>query len=303
MCGHVCACVRACVRVCARVCVFVCERRHSQSLLNRMGLGYETVLKDIWQDFNLSPPSPTTMAAYQRNSALLSATAPQMQPQESHAPEELDPASLSSAAALLSAQARCSQVEKCQLSGFAPAGRCSHRKAMPQLSGKAPAKRKSTPPPCAHDAATGKLRRLERQETVVPHGACTGCGIVRGRQCAEDWDGRRMCRFCFSQARVTNVYSYSDAAFKEAVQRVSLERRIRQLVQDGHTLLELKVPKRFRRRGKRLALWDEKDLAEETMTLIGTMIRTLWAIEEAKDETLTPLGRYLKDSLQKYIGF
>ena len=126
---------------------------------------------------------------------------------------------------------------------------------------------------------------------------------MRGRQCAEDWDGRRMCRFCFSQARVTNVYSYSDAAFKEAVQRVSLERRIRQLVQDGHTLLELKVPKRFRRRGKRLALWDEKDLAEETMTLIGTMIRTLLAIEEAKDETLTPLGRCLKDFLRKCIGF
>ena len=174
---------------------------------------------------------------------------------------------------------------------------------MPQLSGKAPAKRKSTPPPCAHDAATGKIRRLGPQETVVPHGACTGCGITRGRQCAEDWDGRRMCRFCFSQARVTNVYSYSDAAFKEAVQRVSLARRIRQLVQDGHTLLGLEVPKRFRRRGKRLALWDEKDLAEDTMALIGTMIRTLWAIEEAKDETLTPLGRYLKDFLQKYIGF
>ena len=174
---------------------------------------------------------------------------------------------------------------------------------MPQLSGKAPAKRKSTPPPCAHDAATGKLRRLGQQETVVPCGVCPGCGIVRGRRCAENWDGRRMCRFCFSQARVTNVYSYSDAAFKEAVQRVSLERRIRQLVQDGHTLLELRTPKRFRRTGKRLALWDEKDETEESMALIGTMLRTLWAIDEAEDETLTSLGKGLKDFVEKYAGF
>ena len=245
-----------------------------------MGLSYEVVLKHIWGELGLSPPSPSTMDAYhlqEPDSALLSAAVPQQ----------------ADSAHTVSLTGRV-------VDGVAASGAIVIAPAAPGCH--APAKRKSTPPPCAHDAATGKLRRLERQETVVRHGACTGCGIVRGRQCAEDWDGRRMCRFCFSQARVTNVYSYSDAAFKEAVQRVSLERRIRQLVQDGHAMLELRVPKRFRRRGKRLALWDEKDLAEETMTLIGTMFRTLWAIEETNDETLSYLSKYLQDALQKYIG-
>ena len=74
-------------------------------------------------------------------------------------------------------------------------------------------------------------------------------------------------------------------------------------MQDGHTLLELRTPKRFRRRGKRLALWDEKDETEESMALIGTMLRTLWAIDEAEDETLTSLGKGLKDFVEKYAGF
>ena len=265
-----------------------------------MGLTYEVVLKHIWGELGLSPPSPSTMDAYQRDSALLSAAAPQ-QADAAQAPEELDSALLSAAVPQQADSAHTVSLTGRVVDGVAASGAIVIAPAAPGCH--APAKRKRTPPSCAHDAATGKIRRLGPQETVVPHGACTGCGITRGRQCAEDWDGRRMCRFCFSQARVTNVYSYSDAAFKEAVQRVSLERRIRQLVQDGHTLLELQVPKRFRRRGKRLALWDEKDLAEETMTLIGTMFRTLWAIEETNDETLSYLSKYLQDALQKYIGF
>ena len=163
-------------------------------------------------------------------------------------------------------------------------------------------KRKRTPPSCVREEATGKLCRLVQQESDVPRGVCSGCGIVRG-QCVENWDGRRMCRFCFSRARVAKVYSYSNAALKEAVQRESLQRRGRQLLQDAYAMLQLPVPRGFRCTGKRLALRAEVGETEEPMAMVGALFPTLRAIDEAGDDSLISLRKAIMNFLGKYVGF
>ena len=78
-----------------------------------------------------------------------------------------------------------------------------------------------------------------------------------------------MCRVCFSRAKVAKVYSYSNAAPKEAVQRESLQRRGRRLLQDAYAMLQLPVPRGSRRTGKRLALRAEVGETEKPMAMVS----------------------------------
>ena len=112
-----------------------------------------------------------------------------------------------------------------------------------------------------------------------------------------------MCRFCFSRAKVAKVYSYSNAALKEAVQRESLQRRGQQLLRDAYAMLQLPVPRGFRCTGKRLALRAEVGETEESMAMVGAMFRTLWAIDEAGDDSLISLRKAIMNFLGKYAGF
>eukprot|EP00969_Alexandrium_andersonii_P041702 1828519-Alexandrium_andersonii.AAC.1 len=102
----------------------------------------------------------------------------------------------------------------------------------------------------------GKFARV--RWACASRGSCPGCGMQRPKSPqAEHWRGRRMCPFCFSEARTRQIpFALSDDAFYKEVCQHSLSRRVQQLLTDFYGQLEVPMSRRDgkRRRGKRIAL-------------------------------------------------